>query len=198
MRYTGPKWRINRRENSQVLGSNDKWKRRPTLPGQFPTLKKRPSEYARQFREKQKVKRMYGMSERQFKKFYKMALKTEGNTGTRLLQLLELRLDNVVYKLGFATTRAQARQFVTHGHVLLNGKKHNIPSTILKAGDEIELKDSIFETPLMKEILSYNKAYKVPTWLKALSKGGSVIAEPTRDEIDATIKERLIIELYSR
>lgn len=133
MRYTGPKWRINRRENAQVLGSNDKWRRRPTLPGQFPTLKKRPSEYAEQFREKQKVKRMYGMSERQFKKFYKLALKSSGNTGTRFLQLLELRLDNVVYRLGFAKTRAQARQIVTHGHVVLNGKKTQYPFNNLES-----------------------------------------------------------------
>jgi small subunit ribosomal protein S4 len=127
-----------------------------------------------------------------------MALKSVGNTGTRFLQLLELRLDSVVYKLGFATTRAQARQFVTHGHILLNGKKHNIPSTILKPGDEIEIKSTIMDSTIMKEILSFNKAYKVPTWLKPLSKGGVVVSEPTRDEIDPTIRERLIIELYSR
>lgn len=198
MRYTGPKWRINRRENAQVLGANEKWKKRPTLPGQFSVLKKRPSEYAYQFREKQKVKRMYGMTERQFRRFYKLALKAEGNTSTRLLQLLELRADNVLYKLGFASTRAQARQFITHGHVKLNGRKHNIPSTILKSEDELEIKDSLMNSTIIKEVQQSNKAYKVPTWLKPLAKGGKVVAEPTRDEIDQSIKERLIIELYSR
>jgi small subunit ribosomal protein S4 len=197
-RYTGPKWRINRKEGATVLGSNDKWKRRPTLPGQFPTLKKRPSEYAIQFREKQKVKRTYGMTETQFRRFYKIALRSTGNTSTRLLQLLELRADNVIYKLGLATTRAQARQFVTHGHVKLNGKKFNIPSAVLKPGDEVELKDSLAKSAMFSEIEKYRKTYKVPSWLQGLAKGGKVIAEPTRDEIDQSIKERLIIELYSR
>src|SRR5437868_5344365 len=132
MRYTGAKWRINRREQTTVLGRGEKWKKRMSMPGQFPVLKKRPSDYAIQFREKQKVKRMYGMNESQFRKFYGLALKASGNTSTRLLQLLELRADNVLYKLGYALTRAQARQFITHGHILLNSRKHNIPSTILK------------------------------------------------------------------
>ena len=198
MRYTGPKWRINRRENATVLGSTEKWKKRPTLPGQFPILKKRPSDYAIQFREKQKVKRMYGMTEKQFKRFYRQALKAEGNTSTRLLQLLEMRLDNVVLKLGFATTRVQARQFVTHGHVTLNGAKHNIPSTIVKPGDEIGFKESFQSSPMFKEVVAQNKVLKAPTWLSKLTKGGKVTAEPTRDEMDPTIKERLIIELYSR
>lgn len=198
MRYTGPKWRINRRENAQVLGSNDKWKRRPGNPGQHSYSRSRPSDYAVQFREKQKVKRMYGMTEKQFKRFYKMALSSEGNSGTRLLQLLEMRLDNVIYALGFALTRSQARQFVTHGHVKLNGKKHNIPSTIVTPGDEIELKDALLGTLQYSEIEQKTKALKIPTWLSKLKKGGKVIAEPTRDEIDQSIKERLIIELYSR
>lgn len=198
MRYTGPKWRINRREQSTVLGSNEKWKRRPSLPGQFPILKKRPSDYAIQFREKQKVKRMYGMNETQFKKFYAQALKSTGNTSTRLLQLLELRLDNVIYQLGYAHTRTQARQFVTHGHVRLNGKKHNIPSTIVKPGDEISFKDAFVSSTVFNEVSQLNKTRKTPTWLNKLANGGKVEAEPTRDQIDPTIKERLIIELYSR
>ncbi len=198
MRYTGPKWRINRRENATVLGSSEKWRRRPTLPGQFNVLKKRPSEYAYQFREKQKVKRMYGMTEKQFIRFYNLALKEPGNTSTRLLQLLELRADNVLFRLGFALTRAQARQFVTHGHIKLNGKKHNIPSTILKPGDEIEIDEKLMASNQMKEVEHKNKAYKVPTWLGQLKNGGKVVAVPTRDEMDSSITERLIIELYSR
>ncbi|MCA9386809.1 30S ribosomal protein S4 [Candidatus Dojkabacteria bacterium] len=198
MRYTGPKWRINRRENATVLGASEKWKKRPTLPGQFPILKKRPSDYAIQFREKQKVKRMYGMTEAQFRRFYKLANKAEGNTSTRLLQLLELRIDNVIYRLGLAQTRTQARQFVTHGHVMLNGKKHNIPSTTLTASDEVKLSDKFSKSPIVSEMESLTKAVKVPSWLKKGAKGGTVVAEPTRDEMDQTIKERLIIELYSR
>lgn len=196
MRYTGAKWRINRREQATVLGSSEKWRRRMSMPGQFPVLSKRPSEYAIQFREKQKVKRMYGMSEAQFLRFYRLALKSSGNTSTRLLQLLELRVDNVLYKLGFANTRAMARQFVTHGHITLNGKKHNIPSTILKPGDEIAIKDALM--PKANEQLSQNKGYIVPAWIERLEKGGKVVAEPTRDEMDSSIKERLIVELYSR
>ncbi|MCA9380879.1 30S ribosomal protein S4 [Candidatus Dojkabacteria bacterium] len=198
MRYTGPKWRINRRENATVLGSSEKWKKRPTLPGQFPVLKKRPSDYAIQFREKQKVKRIYGMTEKQFRRFYKIASKSAGNTSTRLLQLLELRADNVVYQLGLAQTRTQARQFVTHGHITLNGKKHNIPSTVLKSGDEIQLTEKFAKSPIVAEISSQTKTQKIPSWLKKGSKGGTVVAEPTRDEMDQSIKERLIIELYSR
>ena len=167
-----------------------------SLPGQFPVLSKRPSEYAVQFREKQKVKRMYGMNETQFRRFYNTALKSSGNTSTRLLQLLELRADNILYKLGFATTRTQARQFITHGHVMLNGKKHNVPSTILKPEDELTVKPSL--SKYLPQIEAENKAYVVPAWLNKLSNGGKVVAEPTRDEMDSLIKERLIIELYSR
>lgn len=196
MRYTGPKWRINRREQATVLGSSEKWKRRTSLPGQFPVLSKRPSDYAVQFREKQKVKRMYGMNESQFRRFYKLAIKASGNTSTRLLQLLELRADNVLYRLGFASTRSQARQFITHGHITLNGKKHNIPSTILKPGDEIQIKDSLM--PKINEITSQMKAYQAPAWVEKLAQGGRVSAEPTRSEMDPSIKERLIIELFSR
>jgi small subunit ribosomal protein S4 len=197
MRYTGPKWRINRREGATVLGATDKWKRRPSLPGQFPMLKKKISDYGIQFREKQKVKRTYGMSEKQFKNLYLKALKFD-NSSLKLLQLLEQRLDNVVYRLGFAETRAQARQFVTHGHIKLNGKAHNIPSTMMKSGDEVEFKDSIAASPIWALVDVKTKMIKVPAWLTKFSKSGKVVAEPTRDDIDSSIKERLIIELYSR
>jgi len=197
-RYTGPKWRINRRENATVLGHGEKWKRRPTLPGQFPILKKRPSDYALQFREKQKVKRIYGMTERQFRRFYKQATKSPGNTSTRLLQLLELRADNVLFKLGFASTRAQARQMISHGHVLLNGKKHDVPSSILSSGDELLIQaEGQFKTYIV-EIEKQNKVVQVPGWLSKLENGGKVASEPTRDQMDQSIKERLIVELYSR
>jgi small subunit ribosomal protein S4 len=197
-RYTGPKWRVNRRENATVAGVSEKWKRRPTAPGQFAKPLKRPTEYATQFREKQKVKRTYGMMEKQFRRFYAIAQKAEGNTGTRFLQLLELRLDNVLFRLGFAHTRDQARQMVTHGHVLVNGKKHDIPSTILKAGDEIMIKPKVLTSPAFAQRVSELEAVKAPAWLEKYSTGGKVMSEPTRDMIDPTIKERLIIELYSK
>jgi small subunit ribosomal protein S4 len=196
-RYTGPKWRINRREGATVLGSSEKWKRRSTLPGQFAVLKKRPSEYAYQFREKQKLKRMYGMNEAQFERFYRIALKSP-NTSTRLLQLLEQRVDNVIFRLGLAKTRAQARQMVTHGHIKINNKKHNVPSTIMEPGDEVTINDDVFTANAMKAIIESNKALQVPTWIEKLEKGGKVQSEPTRDQMDKSIKERLVVELYSR
>ena len=197
-RDTGPKWRINRRENASVLGAGEKWRRRPSAPGQFPAPKKRPSEYAIQFREKQKVKRMYGMQERQFRRFYSLAQKATGNTGTRFLQLLEMRADNVIYRLGFAHTRAQARQLVTHGHVSVNGKKHSTPSYIMKPGDEIKVEDKTMNTEAFKLRVEELKAVKAPEWMEKFSSGGKVTAAPTREMMDQSIKERMIVELYSR
>ncbi len=196
-RYTGPQWRINRREGATVIGTSEKWKARPGKPGDHPRGS-RLSTYGVQFREKQKVKRMYGMMEKQFRRFYQMARKAKGNTGTRLLQLLELRIDNVVFRLGLAKTRTQARQMVNHGHILLNGKKHTIPSTILNPGDEVELSKKIQESDLTKILKEELKNVQVPEWLKKLANGGQVVAEPTREMMDQSIRERLIIELYSK
>lgn len=196
-RYTGPKWRINRREGASVLGSNEKWRRRPTAPGMYPTGVKL-TEYGTQLREKQKVKRMYGMTESQFRRFYALAQKSTGNTGTRFLQLLELRIDNVLYRLGLARTRAQARQLVTHGHVKLNGKKHDIPSAIMTAGAEIELDKDITEAEWFRQMRQELTGVKVPEWLNSYANGGKLEAEPTRAMMDPTIKERLIIEFYSK
>jgi small subunit ribosomal protein S4 len=196
-RYTGPKWRISRRENASVFG-DEKWRKRPTLPGQHPVSRKRPTNYAIQFREKQKVKRMYGMLEKQMRRFYETATKSKGNTATRLLQLLELRLDNVVYRLGFAMTRDQARQIVNHGHVKVNGKKVDIPSYIASVGDSIEIKDKITDAEWMKVVEAEITDRKTPQWLNKLKKGGEVQSEPTRKMMDPSIKESLIVEFYSR
>lgn len=196
-RYTGPKWRINRREGATVLGSGEKWRRRPTAPGMYPTSR-RPTEFGTQLREKQKVKRMYGMTESQFRRFYALAMKATGNTGTRMLQLLEMRIDNVLYRLGLAKTRAQARQFVTHGLVKLNGRKHNIPSTILSVGDELELIAKISKAEHFAVMRQELKMVKTPDWLHSLATGGKVTAEPTREMMDKTINERLIVEYYSK
>ena len=193
-RYTGPKWKISRRENYDVYGS-DKWKRRPTLPGVHPMSKSRPTNYSVQFREKQKVKRIYGLLEKQFRNIFKNASKATGNTGLRLLQLLELRIDNVVYKLGFANSIMHARQLVNHGHVLVNGKKVSIPSYTLNVSDTVELKDKMKNLDAMKILFAENKKNKkVPTWLE----NNQVKMLPTRDMVDQSIKEQLVIEFYSR
>ncbi len=192
-RYTGPKWKISRRENYDVFG-DESWKKRPNPPGVQAVSKSRPSNYAVQFREKQKVKRMYGLMEKQFKKIYIDATKATGNTGTIMLQLLETRLDNVVYKLKLAKTRNQARQFVTHGHVLVNGAKLDIPSYKLSVGDEVSLTSKFQKEDHIKILQAELKNVKLPEWLK----NGKVQSLPTRDMIDQGIEEQLIIEFYSR
>lgn len=194
-RYTGPKWKISRRENYDVFG-NSKWRKRPTLPGVHPTSKGRPSNYAIQFREKQKLKRMYGMLEKQFRNVYVKASKSEGNTGLRLLQLLELRLDNVVYKLGLAKSIMQARQFVSHGHITVNGKKQTIPSITLKVNDVVEYDGKFAKGEMATLITAESKAVKpvIPAYLE----NGKIVMEPTREMIDEGIREQLVIELYSR
>ncbi|MBN1331294.1 30S ribosomal protein S4 [Candidatus Dojkabacteria bacterium] len=199
MRYTGPKRKLERREQATIFGS-DAWKKRTGLPGQHPVSRKRPSNFAIQFREKQKVKRMYLMTEKQFRRFFAEAKKATGNTGTRFLQLLELRLDNVVYRLGFAKTRNQARQFVNHGHVQVNGVRADIPSMILNVGDEVSLKSKFTKSPISDQIDAELKAekHKAPEWLSKAKTSGKVLAEPTRDQMDKSIKEQSIVELYSR
>jgi small subunit ribosomal protein S4 len=194
-RYTGPKWKISRRENYDVFGSN-KWRKRPTLPGVHPVSKGRPSNYAIQFREKQKLKRMFGMLERQFRKTYQNASKATGNTGLRLLQLLELRLDNVVYKMGFARSIMQARQIVSHRHVLVNGKKVNIPSMTMKINDTVELDPKFAKGEVATMIKAETKGMKqsIPLWLR----DGKVSSIPTREMMDQGVREQLVVELYSR
>lgn len=192
-RYTGPKWKISRRENFSVYG-DEQWKKRPTLPGQHPQSKGRPSNYGIQFREKQKVKRMYGLLEKQFAKLYSIATKATGNTGLRLLQLLETRLDNVVYKLNMAKSINQARQFVSHGHILVNGKRINIPSYQIQIGDEISYAASFEKNEIIKVIKEETKTIPTPKWLE----NNKVTMLPTRDMIDKAIQESLIVEFYSR
>jgi len=194
-RYTGPKWKISRRENYDVFG-NGKWRKRSGFPGVHPTSKGRPSNYNIQFREKQKVKRMYGLLEKQFRKIYVQASKATGNTGLRFLQLLELRLDNVVYKSGMAKSIMQARQFVGHGHVTVNGKKVSIPSYNLKVGDVVEYGAKFAKSEMVKLLQAEAKTLKpvIPAYLE----NGKVANLPTREMVDEGIKEQLIVELYSR
>lgn len=196
-RDLSPKWKRCRREKYSLF-DDDKWKRRPTLPGMHPVSRKRPSEYALRFREKQKVKRIYGLLEKQFRRFFKKASRHKGNTGVRLLQLLELRLDNVVYRLGLAPTRSAARQFVNHGHITVNSEKVDIPSYIVKVGDEVYFSERAKKKDFAKVLIEEAKSASVPNWLQRLAGGGKVKSEPAREAIDPGINERYIVELYSR
>lgn len=196
-RDLSPKWKRSRREKYSLF-DDDKWKRRPTLPGEHPVSTSRPSAYAIRFREKQKVKRIYGLLERQFRRFFSMAQKAKGNTGVRFLQLLEMRLDNVVYRLGLAPTRSSARQLVNHGHVTVKGNKVDIPSYIVKVGDEVYLKGSSKKRDFTKIFAQESTKVKTPKWLEKLASGGKVVMEPKREMIDPGINEQYIVEFYSK
>ena len=177
-----------------VLGIDKKSKRNPK-----PTRRKQ-SEYGRQLTEKQKVKFIYGMLEKQFRKYYELAVKMPGITGENLLQILESRLDNVIFRLGLANTRRESRQMVSHGHILVNGKRLDIPSYRVKVGDVITLKETTKSSDRIKDIVEANSTRTVPKWLdmdkNTLS--GKVIALAAREDIDFEVEEHLIVELYSK
>lgn len=158
------------------------------------------SEYAIQLKEKQKAKFIYGVLERQFRNYYEKARKMSGVTGENLLILLERRLDNVVFRLGFSNTRRQARQFVTHGHITVNGKRVDIPSALIKAGDVVEVCEKSQGKEIFKMLKETNNALSAPAWLEAdqANLKGSVVRFPTREEIDVPVNEQSIVELYSR
>lgn len=204
-RYTGPSCRICRREGQKLYLKGDRCysdkcalNRRQTAPGQHGAKKGKLSGYGTQLREKQKVKRFYGVLEGQFRTTYERAEKMHGITGENLLQLLEMRFDNVIYRLGFANSRKEARQFVTHGHFTVNGRKADIPSMTLAVGDVIQLKDKSKSSDKFK---AFSEAARTaPSWLEVnLEKmEGKITALPVRDNIDLPIEEHLIVELYSR
>lgn len=172
--------------------------RRPVIPGQHGASRKRVTEYGLQLREKQKVKRMYGILEKQFHKYYEDAAKSQGVTGETMLSLIERRLDNVVYRMGIGASRAECRQIVNHGHICVNGKRVNIPSYRVKIGDVITVKENKQDLEMFKQL----KGMKIvmPKWLEFDSETltGKIIANPAREDIDSDIKEQLIVELYSR
>ncbi len=174
--------------------------RRPVIPGQHGNSRRRVtfSEYGTQLREKQKVKRMYGILERQFREYYEEAERMKGVTGANMLSLIERRLDNVVYRMGIGASRKQCRQIVNHGLITVNGKRVNIPSYSVKAGDVIAVKENKQDNEMFKSL----KGMKVvmPKWLEfdTNTLTGKILALPTREDVDADIKEQLIIELYSR
>ena len=177
-----------------VMGINKSSKRNPKQS------RKKQSEYGLQLNEKQKVKFIYGVLENQYRKYYVMATKRVGITGEMLLQILETRLDNVVFRMGLANTRREARQLVNHGHFLVNGKKVDIPSYLVKTGDVISLKEKSKSSERIKEIVETNASRLVPKWLDMDKNtlAGKVIALPLRDDIDYEVEEHLIVELYSK
>jgi len=201
-RYTGPKGKLSRREGvnlylkgSRSFSDKNALQRKPFVPGQHGNQRRtRLSNYGIQLREKQKVKRIYGLREKQFKNLYKKATQRskahESDRGLEFLRLLELRFDNVAYYAGFAPSRAAARQYIVHGHMLLNGKKISIPSYELKEGDGIELK--------IAKLAPSEKLFDVPEWIEKKNLKAKVSRLPIRDEIDEGIRESLIIEYYSR
>lgn len=200
-RYTGPKHRLCRAEGMAICGSP----KCPVItknagpPGQHGQKGRRKiSEYGIQLREKQKVKRMYGVLERQFKKYFDMASSAKTATGDALLQILETRLDNVVYRLGLATTRPQARQLVSHGHVLVNGKKVTIPSYNVKIGDLVTLSTKVANLDFIKKLAQDSKEGILPPWLDKKAIVGKISALPKREDLKEAINERLIVEYYSR
>ena len=206
-RYVDASCRLCRREGCKLFLKGDRcltkkcaFERRPTVPGVHGNEKsmKRPSEYSVQLREKQKVKRLYGLLEKQFRSYYEKAARSKNVTGEEMLSLIERRLDNVVFRLGFGASRAQARQVVSHGLITVNGRVVNIPSYQVKAGDVITIKESKKDYEMFKAL----KDMKVvcPKWLELdiANLTGKVIAKPTREDIDMNIRETLIVELYSK
>lgn len=199
-RYTGPKHRLCRAEGVALCGSPKcpVIRKNAGPPGQHGQKgRRKPSEYGIQLREKQKVKRMYGVLERQFKNYFKSAVSKKASTGEVLLQILETRLDNVIYRLGLASTRPQARQLVSHGHVQVNGKRVTIPSYNVKIGDVIALSPKAANLDFIKK-LAAEKDQKLPSWLSRQATVGKVNTMPKREELEADINERLIVEYYSR
>lgn len=200
-RYTGPKFKLCRREGINLFGSRKyDVEKRNYPPGQHGQMRKgKLSNYGVQLREKQKVKRVYGILEKQFRRYYEKAAQAKGVTGFTLLELLERRLDNTIFRLGFAITRMQARQFVNHGLIYVNGQRVNIPSFNVKPGDEIEIKKAKIQA-VIKEVLAQTKERIIPAWLTADNANftGKVNGIPTREDVQFPIAEQLIVELYSK
>jgi small subunit ribosomal protein S4 len=207
-RYIGPVCRLCRREGMKLFLKGERCytekcaiEKRNFPPGQHgKTRKAKLAGYGLQLREKQKVKRIYGVLEEQFRRYFETADRTRGITGELLLQLLERRLDNVVYRLGLATSRPQARQFVRHGHFLVNGRKVDIPSYSLKAGDVVGVLPRSQKNPVIEHAMEEVKGRGIPGWLTfdPASMTGRIAGMPTREQINLPVQEQLIVELYSK
>ena len=206
-RYTGPRCRLCRREGSKLFLKGDRcftekcaFERRSYAPGHHGQGRIKVSDYGIRLREKQRVRRIYGVNESQFRRYFEMADRQKGVTGTNLLVLLEKRLDNVVYRLGFAESRAQARQLVKHGHFLVNGRKVDIPSFQVKPGDEITIREKSKDLVPIVQALEAVARRGVPDWLELDSdnKKGTVKSIPERSHITMPIQEQFIVEFYSK
>lgn len=198
-RYTGPVWKVSRRLSFSILETGEELQKRNYAPGQHgPSKRIKLSNYGTQLREKQRVRNMYGLNERQFKNTYVKASKMAGVTGHNLLFTLESRLDNLVYRMGFARTRRAARQLVNHGHVLVNGKKVDIPSAIMTPGCEISIKEKSRNMASINEALEANLSPKAFVTVDKDNKKGTFVRLPERNELNAEINEQLIVELYNR
>lgn len=210
-RYTGPVCKLCRREGEKLFLKGSRCltpkcaiERRPYPPGQHGRdsqfRRGRASDYLLQLREKQKMRRIYGVYERQFSNYFRKAEQRSGLTGTNLLTLLESRLDNVVYRLGFAESRAQARQLVQHGHILVNGRKTSVPSALVKAGDSVSIRPESNRNNYFKALRQELDERRVPRWLHLDTKNMSanVIQLPSREDIDVSLNEQLVVEYYSR
>lgn len=206
-RYIGAVCRICRRENIKLFIKGERCftdkcavERRNYAPGQHGQVRTKISEYGLQLREKQKLRKMYGILEKQFRGYFRIAQRQKGVTGENLLKLLERRLDNIVYRFGFASSRNQARQLVTHGHFMVNGRNVNIPSYLIKAGDVVEIKEKTKKVPQVIESITRIEGKGIPTWLE-LDRGklrGRLVHIPTKEEIAVPIQEQMIVELYSK
>ena len=206
-RYRGPVEKIERRLEADLglkgerrLSGKSALEKRPFAPGQHGQRRSKISEYGLQLREKQKVKFIYGISEKQFSNYFKEAVRREGNTGTILITLIEQRLDNVVYRMGFATTRAFARQITTHGHVLVDGKKVDIPSYMVKPGQKIEIKEKTKNNPQVQRAIELTNQTGMVDWVNVDKDKvfGIFTRIPEREEVVIPVEERLIVELYSK
>lgn len=204
-RYTGAVCRQCRREGQKLFLKGDRCysgkcalERRAYAPGQHGQSRKKYSEYGLQLREKQKVRKYYGVLESQFAHYFELAEKKSGVTGANLLSIVESRLDNVVYRLGFAMSRPEARQLVRHGHFTVNGKKVNIPSYLVNVGDVIAIKDGSMSSDKIKSIIEANEKRAIVKWLERDGTTGKVVGVCEREDIDLPIEEHLIVELYSK
>ncbi len=206
-RYRGPVEKLERRlgvdlglKGERRLAGKSALEKRPYAPGQHGQRRTKVSEYGLQLREKQKAKFMYGVSEKQFRALYKEANRKDGNTGSILIELLEQRLDNVVYRMGFATTRASARQFVNHGHILVDGKRVDIPSFRVKAGQKIEIREKSKANPQIVRSLELTNQTGMVEWVDVDKDKvfGIYTRVPKREEVSIPVEERLIVELYSK
>lgn len=210
-KYIGPVCKLCRREGEKLFLKGERcftpkcpMERKPYPPGEHGRSARfrqgRESDYAKQLRAKQRARRIYGVMERQFRRYYEMALKKRGLTGLHLLQLLESRLDNVVYRLGFASSRREARMLVTHGHFTVNGRRTDVPSMLLRPGDVVAVREGSRKRKYFKEVRDYAEKRSVPAWLERDLEqlSGKVLRLPERGEIDTNINEQLIVEFYSR